>query len=65
MKVRPFRGRWCSRRLAKRVNDMLLSSKVPDHTAMKRESEEFIEYIRKMRKEEEETVDTCKKYSKE
>lgn len=61
--MRPFRGRWCSRRLAKRVNDMLLSSKVPDHTAMKRESEEFIEYIRKMREEEEETVDTCKKYS--
>ena len=49
MKVKPFKGRYCSRRQANRVNDMLLSSKRPDHTALKREAEEFIEYIKEKR----------------
>jgi len=52
MRVRPFKGRYCSREQANRVNDMLLSSTRPDHTALKKESEEFIEYIKAKRNEE-------------
>ncbi len=49
MKVMPFKGKWCSRSQANRVNDMLLSSMPPDRSALKKESEEFIEYIKVMR----------------
>ena len=46
MRVKPYRGKYVSRRRAKRINDMLLSSKRPDRTALKKEAEEFIEYMR-------------------
>lgn len=49
MKVRPFRGKWCSRSEANRVNDMLRSSVPPDRSALKKESEEFIAYIKELR----------------
>lgn len=53
MKVKPFKGRYASRKKANRVNDMLLSSQRPDRTALKKEAEEFIEYIRMMYSKEE------------
>ena len=53
MRVRPFRGKWCSRSEANRVNDMLLSVVRPDRTALKKESEEFIAYIKEKRAKEE------------
>ena len=46
MRVKPFKGKYVSRKRARRINDMLLSSQVPDRTALKKESEEFIEYMR-------------------
>lgn len=45
-RIKPYRGRWCNRKEANRVNDMLLSSQPPRRTALKKEAEEFIEYIR-------------------
>ena len=53
MRVRPFRGKWCSRSEANRVNDMFLSAVRPDRTALKKESEEFIAYIKEKRAKEE------------
>ena len=52
-----------SRRKVIYVGDDFINAPKPDRTQMKKEAEEFIEYIRKMREGEEETVDTCKKYS--
>ena len=49
MKVKPYRGRYASRKKANFMNDLLLSSKKPDHTALKKESEEFIAYIKEKR----------------
>ena len=49
MKVKPYRGRYVSRKKANYINDLLLSSKKPDHTALKKESEEFIAYIKEKR----------------
>lgn len=49
MKVRPFKGRYCTRKQANRVNDMLLSSPRPDRAALKKESEEFLAYIKEKR----------------
>ncbi len=51
MRVRPYKGRFLSRRNANYINDMLLSSKTPDRTALKKEADEFIEYIKKRRLE--------------
>ncbi|MBO5373741.1 MAG: hypothetical protein J6A75_13630 [Lachnospiraceae bacterium] len=48
MKIKPFKGRYASRKKANRINDMLLSTQRPDRTALKKEAEEFIEYIRMM-----------------
>lgn len=49
MRIRPFKGKWVSRNNANKINDMLLSAPKPDRTALKKESEEFIEYIKKIR----------------
>ena len=52
-----------SRRKVFYVGDNFINAPKPNHTQLKKEAEEFREYIRKRREEEEETVDTCKKYS--
>ena len=49
MKVKPFRGKFVGRKKANRVNDMFLSASRPDRTALKKESEEFLAYIREKR----------------
>ena len=51
MKVKPFQGKYVSRIKAKQVNNMLLSTKRPERTALKKEAEEFIEYIKAMYEE--------------
>ena len=53
MKVKPFKGRYVNRKKANRVNDFLLSSRKPDHTALKKEADEFIEYIKERRSRQE------------
>lgn len=45
-RIKPYRGRWCSRKAANRVNDMLCSSQPPQRTELKKEAEDFIEYIK-------------------
>ena len=60
MKVKPYKGRYLSRKKANEINDMLLSSKIPDRTALKREAEEFIEYYKEIRaKRNNSTVNTA------
>ena len=49
MKIKPYRGKYAGRKKANYVNDILLSAKKPDHTALKQEAEEFIEYIKEKR----------------
>lgn len=49
MKIKPYKGKYASRKKANYVNDLLLSSKKPDHAALKKEAEEFIEYIKEKR----------------
>lgn len=49
MKIKPYKGRYASRKKANYVNDLLLSAKKPDHTALQKEAEEFIEYIKGIR----------------
>ena len=49
MRVKPYKGKYAGRKSANYVNDMLLSSQKPDRTALKKESEEFIAYIREKR----------------
>lgn len=49
MKVKPYRGRYASRKKSNTMNDFLFSAKIPDRTALKKESEEFIAYIKEKR----------------
>ena len=49
MKVKPFKGKYVSRRRANEVNDMLAVAAKPDRTELKREAQEFIEIIRQRR----------------
>lgn len=51
MRVKPWKGRYVSRKKAEQINDMLLATQQPDRTALKKEAEEFIEYIKSMREE--------------
>lgn len=44
-------SRFVSRKTAKQVNDMLDSASVPDRTALKKEADEFEEYMLKKRAE--------------
>ena len=53
IRVRPFRGRYLTRRQAKEINDMLLNAQKPDRTALKKEAEEFIEEFKVRRAREE------------
>lgn len=52
MRIKPYKGRYVSRKRSNRINDMLLSTQKPDHTALKKEAEEFIEYIKTVYSEE-------------
>ena len=49
LKVKPVRGKFTSRKKAKVIRELLLTSKKPDHTALKKEADEFIDYIKSMR----------------
>lgn len=48
-RVRPWHGRWLSRRAAKRINDMFDSCPSPDRTQMHKEAMEFKEEMLKLR----------------
>lgn len=49
MKVKPYKGRYASRKKANYIKNFLLSTKKPDHAALKKEADEFIEYIKEKR----------------
>lgn len=49
MKVKPYKGKYVSRKRANEVNDMLALATRPDRTALEKEAQEFIEIIRKRR----------------
>ena len=48
-KIKPYKGKYVSRKKAKEVNDMLALATRPDRTALEKEAQEFIEIIRKRR----------------
>lgn len=41
LKIKPYKGRYCSRRRANEMRDFLESLPSPDRTALKREADEF------------------------
>lgn len=45
IKLKPYKGRYCSRKVANRVNDFFMTLPKPDDTALKKEAEEFKELI--------------------
>jgi len=47
-RMKPYRASYFRRR-ARLINDVLLSTEIPDRTALKKEADEFIEYIKKQR----------------
>lgn len=49
IRVKPYKGKWCSRRQAKRINDLLINTPRPDRTALKKEAEEFANILRERR----------------
>lgn len=49
MKIRPFRGKYVSRKKANEINNLLAIATKPDRTELEKEAREFIEIIRKRR----------------
>lgn len=45
IRIRPWKGKWASRRSANRANDMMESSVVPNHDALYKEAKEFEAYM--------------------
>lgn len=41
IKLKPYKGRYCSRKVANRVNDFFMTLPKPDDTALRKEAEEF------------------------
>lgn len=50
-RVRPWHGRWMSRKTAKRINDMFDSAPMQDYTQMHKEAVEFKNEMLKLREE--------------
>lgn len=50
-RVRPWHGKWMSRKTAKRINDMFDSAPMPDRTQMHKEAVEFKNEMLKLREE--------------
>lgn len=50
-RVRPWHGRWVSRRTANKINDMFDSAPMPDYTQMHQKAVEFKTEILKLRAE--------------
>lgn len=50
-RVRPWHGKWMSRKRAKRINDMFDSAPLPDRTQMHKEAVEFKTEMLKLRAE--------------
>ena len=44
-RIKPYKGKWCSRTTANRINDMFLSAVTPDRTKLHKEAEEFAELM--------------------
>lgn len=49
MKIKPYKGKYVSRKKANEVNDMLALATKPDRTELNKEAREFIEIIRARR----------------
>lgn len=49
MRIKPFKGKYVSRKKANEINDMLAVATKPDRTELEKEAQEFIEIIRKRR----------------
>lgn len=50
IKLKPYKGRYCSRRTANMINDFFMSLPTPDDTKLKKEAEEFKKIIIERRK---------------
>ena len=50
LKVKPYKGKYCSRRVANRVNDFFMTLPTPDDTKLRKEAEEFKKIIAERRK---------------
>ena len=50
MKIRPFKGKYLTRRKANYINDLLQSAKVTNRDELKREAAEFEQYVLEMRR---------------
>ena len=62
MTVKPFKGKYASRRKSNEVNDMLALATRPDRTELEKEAKEFIEIIRKRRTSDVKTLEAMKEY---
>ena len=49
MKIKPYKGKYVSRKKANEVNDMFALATKPDRTALNKEAKEFTEIIRARR----------------
>ena len=49
-RLRPYRGKYCRRSVANRVNDFLMTLPTPDDTELQKEAEEFKRIITERRK---------------
>lgn len=50
IRLKPYKGKFCSRRVANRVNDFFMSLPTPDDTKLKKEADEFRKFILERRK---------------
>ena len=41
IKIKPYKGKYCSRRVANQMNDFFMSLPTPDDTKLKEEAAEF------------------------
>lgn len=50
IRVKPYKGKYCSRKVANRVNDFLMSLPMPNDEKLKNEAEEFKKIMLERRK---------------
>lgn len=47
IKAKPYKGKWCSRRVANKVNDFLSALQRPNRDALNREANEYFEALKR------------------
>ena len=45
-RVKPIKAKWCPRSIANEINDMFYNAQKPDRTALEKESQEYLDYLR-------------------